>query len=104
VTSGGTEDVPYTLGGSAVTDSAQITVEDDNPTLPNAQGPAQDTDGDGQLEDVDGSGTTDIFDAIALYNSRNSDAVQNNIDAFDFDGSGSVDLFDAIELYNEINA
>lgn len=104
VTSGGTADGPYTIGGSAVIDPAQITVEDDNPTLPNAQGPAQDTDGDGQLEDVDGSGSTDIFDAIALYNNRNTPAVQNNIDAFDFDGSGSVDLFDAIELYNEINA
>ena len=70
--------------------------------LPTASGPPGDTDDDGRYEDVDGSGSANLFDAIALYNNRESDIVQDNPAKFDFDGSGSVDLFDAIALYNQV--
>lgn len=71
--------------------------------VPGSQGPANDPDGDSLFEDVDGDGKTDVFDAITLYNNRNSNVVQSNQQSFDFDGDGSVDVFDAIALYNEIS-
>jgi len=86
--------------------TAQITLAQpgSNPTVPGGQGPAQNVDSDPLLEDVDGSGTADVFDAIALYNNRNEAIVQNNPQYFDFDGNNQIDVFDAIELYNKIQA
>jgi hypothetical protein len=76
----------------------------EGPTLPGQSNPARDPDGDGQFEDVNGDGTTDLFDALDYYNNGDSDAVQNNVDAFDFDGDGDAgDLFDALELWNRIS-
>ncbi|MUV89768.1 hypothetical protein GJ629_07555 [Halapricum sp. CBA1109] len=90
---------------SAELDVAGVTGGDGNPTLPGASGPAQDTDGDGQLEDVNGDGAVDLFDALDFYNSADSDAVQDNAAAFDFDASGDINgLFDALALWNEISA
>ena len=83
------------------TESSTLTVSD-LPTLPNAQGQVADNDGDGVYEDVDGSGSANIFDALSLYNNLETPAVQNNPDVFDYDDSGSVDLFDALQLYNII--
>ena len=105
VTSDGSEDGPYTLGGSAVTDAASITVEeDDNPSV-GGNPPAQNVDNDPLLEDVNGDGQTGLFDALDYYNNRNSDAIQNNPTQFDFDGDGNVGtLFDALALYNEVSA
>lgn len=79
-----------------------LTVVDGIPPLPGNANPPQNVDSDPQLEDIDGNGEANLFDAIELYNLRNSDVVQRNIDLFDFTEDGSVDLFDAIELYNEI--
>lgn len=74
----------------------------DVPTLPNAQGPVQDTDGDGTYEDVNGDGSANIFDALTLYNNLGTPAVDNNPDIFNYDGSGGVNIFDALQLYNII--
>lgn len=84
--------------GGTVSVEASVT----NPTLPGQDTPAANLDSDPQLEDVNGDGDGNIFDAITLYNSRNSDAVQNNVELFDFTDDGVVDLFDAIGLYNEL--
>lgn len=79
--------------------------EPTNPTLPGAEGPAQDLDGDGELEDADGDGDGDLFDAVTYYNARNSDAVQNNAAMFDFESSDPVGtLFDAVALFNDVDA
>lgn len=94
----GNYSVEVTVGDDNVT--RNLTVETGAPTLPGAQGQAADPDNDGLFEDVDGDGSVNVFDAIALYNNRNSAAVQDNIGLFDFDGDSSVDVFDAIELYN----
>ncbi|WP_197428438.1 glucodextranase DOMON-like domain-containing protein [Halapricum sp. CBA1109] len=76
----------------------------EGPTLPGQANPARDPDGDGKYEDVNGDGQTDLFDALDYYNNGDSDAVQNNVDAFDFDGDGDAgDLFDALELWNRIS-
>jgi hypothetical protein len=73
-------------------------------TVPGGEGPAWSLDGDSKLEDVDGDGDADLFDALHYYNERDSDAIRNNPDAFDFDGDGqSGTLFDALQLYNEIS-
>jgi hypothetical protein len=78
------------------------TTNETETTLPGAVGPAQDPDGDGTFEDVNGDGNVDLFDALALYNNRNEPAVENNLELFDFNDDGTVDLFDALALYNEI--
>ena len=76
----------------------------EGPTLPGQSNPARDPDGDGQFEDVNGDGTTDLFDALDYYNNGDSDAVQTNVGMFDFDGDGDAgDLFDALELWNRIS-
>jgi hypothetical protein len=94
--------------GNAATDTATVTVEEPSspavPALPGAGAPPANVDDDPQLEDVNGDGTTDLFDALDFFNNRNSDLIQNNVAAFDFDGDGDTgDLFDALALWNEIS-
>lgn len=75
------------------------------PTLPGLSSPAGDLDGDALLEDVDGDGDGDVFDALSYYNNRKSDAVRNNPQQFDFDGDGTVGtVFDTVALYNKIQS
>ena len=73
-------------------------------TLPNATGPPASVDDDPLLEDVNGDGTADLFDALDYYNNRDSETIRTNVDAFDFDGDGDAgDLFDALALWNKIS-
>ncbi|MUV90971.1 PKD domain-containing protein [Halapricum sp. CBA1109] len=94
--------------GNAATDTVTVTVEEASspavPALPGQSNPAQDIDGDGKFEDVNGDGSADLFDALDYYNNGDSDLIQNNVSAFDFDGDGDAgDLFDALALWNEIS-
>ena len=75
-----------------------VTITESEPTSPLGS----DLDGDGLNEDVDGDGDTDLDDAVELFGNRNSDAVQDNEDRFDFNGNGRFDLGDIVELYNEV--
>ncbi|WP_435074549.1 PKD domain-containing protein [Halorubrum sp. HHNYT27] len=61
-----------------------------------------DLDGDGLYEDVNGDGELNTGDAQALFSNRDSPAVQNNIEAFDFNGDGSVNTGDAQALFNQV--
>ncbi|WP_197428649.1 right-handed parallel beta-helix repeat-containing protein [Halapricum sp. CBA1109] len=73
-------------------------------TVPGGEGPAWSHDGDSKLEDVDGDGDADLFDALHYYNERDSNAIRNNPDLFDFDGERTAGtLFDALQLYNDIS-
>lgn len=87
----------------------------DNPVLPyldlgSSGGPPDvagntptNLDNDDLFEDVDGDGDGDVGDVLTYYNNRNSAAVRNNPQYFDFDGDGSPGtVFDALELYNKI--
>lgn len=75
----------------------------ERPTLPNAAGPAGNLDDDPLLEDVNGDGDGNIFDALSYYNNRNTDAIQNNPTRFNFDGNEPTGtIFDALELYNKL--
>jgi uncharacterized protein with beta-barrel porin domain len=87
----------YTVTAS---NAATLTVEEaGSPTLPNAQGPAQDLNGDGQFEDVNGDGSFNIIDIALLFENRSNSAVTNNAVAFDFNGDGSFNIIDVATLF-----
>lgn len=58
-----------------------------------------DLDGDGTFEDVDGDGEITSNDLDTLFENRNSEAVQNNPEQFDFSGNGQVNVVDIQALY-----
>jgi hypothetical protein len=66
--------------------------------------PASDTDGDGKVDDFNGNNETDVGDVQALYNSRDSETVEQNADLFDYNGNGVVDIGDIQQLYTEAQA
>jgi surface glycoprotein (TIGR04207 family) len=79
-----------------------IEVSDVAPPDVNDNGqPAQDLDGDGLYEDVTGDGQLQINDVQALFFNRDSDAVQNNAQLFNFDGQepASIDVSDVQALF-----
>jgi len=89
---------------TAVTAGSDRADETDAPRLPGADGPPRDIDGDGTVEDVNGDGVADADDAMAYYANRDSDAIRNNPEQFDFDDDGEPGtVFDVVKLFNEIN-
>jgi PKD repeat protein len=63
--------------------------------------PAQDLDGDGFYEDVNGDGEVNELDVQLLFSERNSGVVQGSPDAFDFNDDGEFDILDIQKLYFE---
>ena len=83
--------------------TAQIVVGNPSPPpLPGYEDSPQDADGDFLYEDVDGSGTFDIFDVQALFDTYQTDVVQQNGEFFDFNRDGQVDIFDVQNLFNRL--
>jgi len=86
--------------------TAQIIIEEVGPpSLPGFDDAPQDSDNDGLYEDIDGDGSFDIFDVQALFNGLDSDAVQNNPEAFNFnedDNPEEVTIFDVQGLFNRL--
>lgn len=75
------------------------------PPLPDVNGdgnPPGDPDGDGLYEDVSGDGDLNVGDAQVLYSNRDSDAVQDHVDQYDFNDDGAVNVGDAQALFDEI--
>jgi uncharacterized GH25 family protein len=66
--------------------------------------PARDLDGDGLYEDINGDGEFNIVDVNALFQNRESGAVQNNGDLFDFTGDGNVNIIDVSRLLQDLSA
>jgi PKD repeat protein len=64
--------------------------------------PAQDLDGDGLYEDVDGNGEANIFDVQALFENQDAAPVQNNAELFNFDGQNGIDIFDIQSLFEQL--
>ena len=62
--------------------------------------PAQDPDGDGTYEDVNGDGVVDELDVQVLFGARDGQVVQNSPAAFDFNGDGTFDILDVQALYH----
>ncbi|MFC6873781.1 outer membrane protein assembly factor BamB family protein [Halobellus marinus] len=76
------------------------------PPVPDVTGdgnPAQDLDGDGLYEDVNGDGAFTAVDVQALFANLDSDAVQNNVERFDFNGDGVVDVTDVQALFARLD-
>jgi hypothetical protein len=82
-------------------DSA-LDIELGPPPVPGFDGEPTDKDGDGLYEDIDGSGEFDIFDVQGLFTSLDTDAVQNNPEAYNFNGDENpqeVTIFDVQGLF-----
>jgi hypothetical protein len=75
------------------------------PTAPDLTGDgdsAQDLDGDGTFEDVNGDGQGNIIDVSVFLSVFGEAAVQNNVDLFDVNDDGKVDIIDVSALLAEI--
>ena len=63
---------------------------------------AQDTTGDGLLNDLTGDGEFTIVDVQVLFENFDGDAIQDNVAAFDFLGDDRVTIFDVQALFNQL--
>ncbi|QZP38111.1 PKD domain-containing protein [Halobaculum magnesiiphilum] len=84
-----------------VTDTSGASLEASTLVVGESDSPAQDPDGDGDFEDINGDGTVDILDVQTLFADRDGEAVQNAPDAFDFNGDGEFTLLDIQALFAE---
>ncbi len=71
-------------------------------TVPGTEGPAQDLDGDGMCEDVNGNGLLDFSDVVKLFDNLDTPVVSENPQYFDFNGNGRIDMADVVELFTRI--
>ncbi|QLG27266.1 PKD domain-containing protein [Halorarum halophilum] len=65
----------------------------------NSENPAQDLDGDGDYEDINGDGTVDLLDVQTLFADRDGPAASNSPEAFDYNGDGEFTLSDIQALF-----
>ena len=79
-------------------DSFAVTVT--FPTLAGMGSPAQDLDGDGTAEDVNGNGQLDFADILNLFLLLDSIEVQENLADFDYNGNGFADMADVVTVFN----
>ena len=85
-----TDGILYALGEGSGIEAPDVTGDGS---------PAQDFDGDGLYEDVNGDGSFTAVDVQALFANLESDAVQENPELFDFNGDGQVDVTDVQALF-----
>lgn len=91
-----------TVSEQPTTVSLSLSVPDSSIPPITGSNPPANVDDDPLLEDIDGNGQVDIFDALVYYNNRNSETIENNPKQFDFDGDGTPGtIFDALELYKD---
>jgi PKD repeat protein len=84
-----------------VTATSGATLEASTLVVGNSDAPAQDPDGDGVYEDVNGDGSVDVLDVQTLFADRDGSVVQNSPEAFDFNGDGTFSLLDIQTLFAE---
>ncbi len=68
------------------------------PQLPGAEKAAQDLDGDGLYEDINGDGKIDSNDVALLFEDLDSELVRKKAKLFDFNQNGRIDYDDVVEL------
>ncbi|MBX0324348.1 hypothetical protein EGH21_15060 [Halomicroarcula sp. F13] len=95
---------PRQHGVFTTADSSTAEIEFTPPDVNGDGALPSDPDGDGLYEDVNGDGSTNVGDAQALFSNRDSPAVQNYADAYDFNGDGVVNVGDAQTLFSEVTA
>ncbi|MFQ5874597.1 MAG: PKD domain-containing protein, partial [Dehalococcoidia bacterium] len=88
--------------GAAGSDTIGVHVIHTYPTLPGMSSPAQDLDGDGRAEDINGNGRLDFDDVVEFFKHMDSPAVQDNPGDFDFNGNDVVDMDDIVELFYKL--
>ena len=93
----------YLLGGS---NEASWIATRESPILrlPDVTGGGDrpsDPDRDGLYEDVNGDGSLNVGDAQTLYSNRDSGAVQDYVNQYDFNDDGVVNVGDAQTLFSE---
>jgi hypothetical protein len=81
---------------------ASVTVEAGPGDVTGNGNPAQDLDGDGLYEDVNGDGAATISDVQAFFTTRDSAVVQSNTAAFDFNGDGNISISDVQSLFTRV--
>lgn len=90
---------PYTI---AETSGATLTVEGGPGDVTGDGNAAQDIDGDGLYEDVNGDGKAGASDVQAFFAAQDSEAIQSNPAAFDFNGDGTVSISDIQALFSQL--
>lgn len=60
-----------------------------------------DLNGDGLHRDLNANGDLDLGDVVTFFQHRQSDAVRNHVDAYDYNGNGRIELSDAVVLYQD---
>ncbi|MFC6940600.1 dockerin type I domain-containing protein [Salinirubellus sp. GCM10025818] len=98
------DDGGYLLGGGGWI-ALRENLGDGIAVLPDVNGdgnPSQDPDDDGLYEDVNGDSSVDVGDAQALYNNRDSGAIQINGELYDFNNDETVNVGDAQALFAEV--
>ncbi|PSP87161.1 hypothetical protein BRC87_12105 [Halobacteriales archaeon QS_4_66_20] len=106
VTDGGDADEYDAVIASADADArAPVTVVEDESELgpPPVVGvdPPRDLDGDGLYRDLNGDGQLTVADVQIFFQNRESDVVQDNVDAFDFRTDGALSIGDVQLLFQE---
>ncbi len=91
--------VTDSLGAVGVA-TTQVEVLAVYPTLPGMSAPAQDLDGDGTAEDLNGNSRFDFADIVALFDHMDSPEVQSDVAAFDFNANGLLDMADLQTLFD----
>jgi len=87
--------------------TTSITVEPTTVTPPSpivGNNTPTDLDGDGTFEDANGDGDFNIVDVQAVFDNRDSSAVQNNPAAFDYNGDGEFTIVDVNRLFQDSQA
>lgn len=85
--------------GSIGIDTVQVGVTNVAAVLPGLTDPAQDLNGDGLAEDVNGNGRLDFNDMVKLFENMSTTTVTDNSRQFDFNGNGFVDMDDIVQLF-----
>ncbi len=90
---------------AATFDHGNLTTVEQPPPFPGSNSHPADLTGDGLHGDVDGNGEVNLFDALTLFDNRNSIA-DEDVHFFKFSDSNpdTVTLFDALQLFDERNA
>jgi hypothetical protein len=101
-----TFEVSVTDGNATDTDNVSITVESDSPpAVPGRDTVPQDIDNDGIYEDFDGDGELTLSDVrfyyAELYQKRDSEYVQNNLEFFDTNDDGEITLTDVQAMFEK---
>ena len=93
----GVYDVEMTAQDETLTGELTISVD-----VGDDETPATDTTGDGLLNDLTGDGEFTIMDVQTLFENFDGDAIQNNVELFDFLGDDRVTIFDVQALFNQL--